>query len=148
MGRVTLTTDIWTSDAQKFAYACLTAHYIDAEWNLQKKILNYSFIVWPHDAEGLFRLISQLIMEWNLDKKIFSMVVDNASANNNMVKHLQVWLSDRLPCASTLFHVCCSVHILNLIVQDGLGLIKPLLTNIRKILRYLSKSSYGKQSLI
>lgn len=35
--KVTLTTDIWTSDSQNFAYACLTTHYIDDEWQLQKK---------------------------------------------------------------------------------------------------------------
>lgn len=35
--RVTLTTDIWTSDSQNFAYACLTVHYIDNDWELQKK---------------------------------------------------------------------------------------------------------------
>ena len=143
--RVTLTTDIWTSDSQNFAYACLTAHYIDFEWKLHKKILNYRILPWPHDAESLFRFISQLIMEWNLDKKLFSMVVDNASANDSMVKHLQVWLSDRLPCAGALFHVRCSAHILNLVVQDGSGLIRPLLNNIRKTVRYLSKSSHGKQ---
>ncbi|KAL8147028.1 hypothetical protein AgCh_004660 [Apium graveolens] len=83
--RVTHTTDIWTSDAQNFAYACLTTHYIDDEWELQKKILNYRIIGWPHDGESLFRFISQLIMDWNLDKKLFAMVVDNASSNDSMV---------------------------------------------------------------
>lgn len=145
--RVTLTTDIWTSESQNFAYACLTAYYIDNQWALQKTILNYKWIVWPHDGESLFKFISQLIMEWNLDKKIFSMVVDNASANDSMVRHLKSWLSDRVPCAGDFFHVRCSAHILNLVIQDGLVLIKPLLDNIRGTVRYLNKSSYGKQKL-
>lgn len=101
--------------------------------------------MWPHDGESLFRFILQLIMEWNLDKKLFSMVVDNASANDSMVRHLKSWLSDRVPCAGDFFHVRCSAHILNLVVQDGLNLIRPLLDDIRGTVRYLNKSPYGKQ---
>ena len=107
--------------------------------------MNYGIIPWPHDADGLFRFISQLIMEWNLDKRLLSMVVDNASANDSIVRHLKVWISDRLPCVGALFHVRCSAHILNLVVQDGIALIKPLLNNIRGTVRYISKSSYGKR---
>ena len=143
--KVTLTTDIWTSDSQNFAYACLTAHFIDSHWDLKKKVLNYKVIEWPHDGESLFRFISQLIMEWNLDKKLFSMVVDNATSNDSMVRHLKGWLSDKIPCRGDFFHVRCSAHILNLVVQDGLNLIRPLLSNIRGTVRYLSKSPFGKQ---
>ena len=143
--KVTLTTDIWTSDSQNFAYACLTAHFIDSHWDLKKKVLNYKVIEWPHDGESLLRFISQLIMEWNLDKKLFSMVVDNATSNDSMVRHLKGWLSDKIPCRGDFFHVRCSAHILNLVVQDGLNLIRPLLSNIRGTVRYLSKSPFGKQ---
>lgn len=143
--RVTLTTDIWTSDSQNFAYAALTAHYITSDWELCKKILNYRYISYPHDGESLFRFISQLVMEWNLDKKLFSMVVDNAASNDCMARHLKTWLSDRIPCGGDFFHVRCSAHILNLVAQDGLALIKPFLDNIRGTVRYLSKSPYGKQ---
>lgn len=141
--RLTLTTDIWTSDSQNFAYAALTVHYIDDEWELNKKILNYKMIGWPHDGESLFKFISQLIMEWNLDKKLFAMVVDNAASNNYMVRTLMSWLSDKIPCGGDFFHVRCSAHILNLIVQDGLALIQPFLSSIRASVMYLSKSPYG-----
>lgn len=48
-------------------------------------------IEWPHDGESLFRFISQIIFEWNLGKKkLFSMVVDNATANDSMVRHLKI----------------------------------------------------------
>lgn len=37
---VSLTTDTWTS-VQNFNYMCLTAHWIDENWILRKKILNF-----------------------------------------------------------------------------------------------------------
>ena len=37
--RLCLTTDTWTS-IQNINYMCLTAHWIDNEWNLHKRILN------------------------------------------------------------------------------------------------------------
>lgn len=145
--KVTLTTDLWTSDHQNIAYCCLTLHYIDDDWKLKKKILNYKAIEYPHDGETLFRFISDLLLEWNIDKKIFSMVVDNASANDVMVKHLRSWLCDKslLSLGGEMFHVRCSAHILNLVVQDGLKVIGGLLVKIRDTVRYLSRSPYGKQ---
>ena len=87
--KITLTTDLWTSEHQNFAYICLTAHYVDNDWELNKKILAYKHIEYPHDGETLFRFISDLILEWNLDKKLCSMVVDNASSNDVMVRLLK-----------------------------------------------------------
>ena len=145
--KITITTDIWTSDHQNFAYACLTAHYVNDEWELKKKILPYRYIEYPHDGEILFRFVSDLILEWNIDKKLFSMVVDNASSNDSMVRHLKNWLCDKslLLSSGELFHVRCSAHILNLIVQDGLKEIGGLLHKIRETVRYLNRSPYGKQ---
>ncbi|KAI5641681.1 hypothetical protein M9H77_00541 [Catharanthus roseus] len=59
-----------------------------------------------------------------LDKKLFSMVVDNASSNDSMVRHLKSWLVEKawLLLAGDLFHVRCGAHVLNLIVQDGLAI--------------------------
>ncbi|KAI5668020.1 hypothetical protein M9H77_17873 [Catharanthus roseus] len=87
--RITLTTDIWTSEHANIAYTCLTAHFVDDNWELKKKILAYRHIPYSHDGETLFRFINDLILEWNLDKKLFCMVVDNASSNDAMVRHLK-----------------------------------------------------------
>jgi hypothetical protein len=41
--RVCLTTDCWTS-VQNLNYMCVTAHWIDSEWNLHKRILIFCLI--------------------------------------------------------------------------------------------------------
>ena len=38
--RISITTNIWTS-IQNINYMCVTAHWIDSEWRLQKKIINF-----------------------------------------------------------------------------------------------------------
>lgn len=41
--RICLTTDTWTS-VQNLKYLCLTAHFIDCDWKLNKKILNFRLV--------------------------------------------------------------------------------------------------------
>jgi len=36
-GRITLTTNLWTSDHQDIGYICLTSHFIDEDWESNKK---------------------------------------------------------------------------------------------------------------
>ena len=41
--RISLITNCWTS-IQNLNYLCLTAHFIDDEWNLHKRILNFKLM--------------------------------------------------------------------------------------------------------
>jgi hypothetical protein len=45
---VCLTIDCWTS-IENLNYMCITAHFIDSEWNLHKRILNFCLI---HNHKG------------------------------------------------------------------------------------------------
>ncbi|KAG8379230.1 hypothetical protein BUALT_Bualt07G0066900 [Buddleja alternifolia] len=87
------------------------------------------------------------ILEWNLDKKIFSVVVDNASSNDSMMRKLREWLlkDSLIPLNGDLLHLRCSAHVLNLIVQDGLSPIRGLIEKIRETVRYLNKSPSATQ---
>jgi hypothetical protein len=42
-GRISLTSDLWSSLTMD-GYICLTAHYVDTNWILQKRVLNFSFM--------------------------------------------------------------------------------------------------------
>ncbi len=46
-GRVSLTSDLWSSCISD-GYMCLTTHFIDKDWRLQKRILNFCFMPPPH----------------------------------------------------------------------------------------------------
>ncbi|XP_017617548.1 zinc finger BED domain-containing protein RICESLEEPER 2-like [Gossypium arboreum] len=49
--RISITTDMWKL-GQKIQYIVLTAHFVDSDWNLQKKVLN--FVDMPPLHSGVF----------------------------------------------------------------------------------------------
>ena len=80
--------------------------------------------------------LMELINEWGLPKKVFTVTVDNASSNDNMQGVLKRHLRKDLVCSGEFFHIRCAAHILNLIVQDGLAVISEALEKIRDSVKY------------
>lgn len=80
-------------------------------------------------------------MDWNIDRKISCITVDNCTTNDAMVGLLE----EKLDCTSLmlggdLFHMRCCAHILNLIVRDGLDVIKVGIEEIRDSVAYWTTS--------
>ena len=116
--KICLTFDCWTSYTSE-GYICLTAHFVDHNWNLNSKILAFCKMEPPHSGIELARKVFDCLKDWGIDRKVFSLTLDNASANDNMqeilIEHLN--LQNSLLCDGEFFHVRCCTHILNLIVQ-------------------------------
>ncbi|KAE8666029.1 hypothetical protein F3Y22_tig00112518pilonHSYRG00012 [Hibiscus syriacus] len=47
--KISITTDMWKS-SQTIQYMVLTAHFVDSDWNLQKRILNFVDVPPPHNG--------------------------------------------------------------------------------------------------
>ncbi|XP_071925329.1 zinc finger BED domain-containing protein RICESLEEPER 2-like [Coffea arabica] len=143
--RICLTSDAWTSIVTD-GYLSLTAHFIDSNWLLQKKILNFSYMPPPHNGVALAEKIYSLASSWGVEKKLFSITLDNASTNDSCVAILknQLKLKNSLVCDGMLFHVRCCAHILNLIVQDGLKEIDKSVELIRECVKYVKGSQTRK----
>ncbi|XP_057734179.1 zinc finger BED domain-containing protein RICESLEEPER 2-like [Arachis stenosperma] len=84
-GRVCLTTDNWSS-CQNMAYMCLTVHFIDVDWKLQKKILNFCQVT-GHTGEIMAQNVEACLNSWKLNK-ILSLTIDNASSNDDGLKEI------------------------------------------------------------
>jgi hypothetical protein len=85
--RVSLTADLWTSN-QNMGYLCVTCHYIDVEWKLYKRIIKFALVETPHGGKALFNAMLRTLCEWNIEDKIFSITLDNATVNDAFVKAL------------------------------------------------------------
>uniref|UniRef100_A0A803PJE3 BED-type domain-containing protein n=1 Tax=Cannabis sativa TaxID=3483 RepID=A0A803PJE3_CANSA len=144
--RVSLTTDTWTS-IQNFCYMVLTSHFIDHEWKMQKRILNFCQIA-NHKGEKIGKAIETCLKDWGIEK-VFAITVDNASSNNvaiiHIKKRLQIWKS--AVCDGEFLHMRCSAHILNLIVSDGLKDMDDSIAAVRNALDMLELLSLVKSCL-
>ena len=64
--RVSLTTDCWTS-IQNANYICLTTHWIDDDWTLQKLILNFR-IIENRQVDTIGEQIRSCLVKWGIEK--------------------------------------------------------------------------------
>lgn len=138
-GRICLTTDSWTS-IQRINYMCLTAHFIDNDWKLNKKILSFCPIS-SHKGTEIGKCIEKCLLEWGIDD-VFTVTVDNASSNDTAIQYLRGKLQNwrKTVLGGKWTHVRCVAHIVNLIVHDGLKKLGDSIDNIRAAVRYVRQS--------
>ena len=67
--RICLTSDLWTSIVTD-GYLTITAHFIDKDWVLHKRILNFRFMPPPHSGVALSSTIYSLLCEWGIESKV------------------------------------------------------------------------------
>lgn len=139
---ISLTTDVWKSKVQKISYMCVTGHYVDANWDLQKLLLNFIPLPPPHTGLDIIDKLMKCTKEWGIEQKVYTISVHNAS-NNDVAINVAIDTfsrNDLLPLGGMLFHVRCTAHILNLIVQDGIKEIEGIVLKVRKSVRLISQS--------
>jgi hypothetical protein len=78
------------------------------------------------------------MVKWYVDKRLFALTLDNASANEVAVRDIIADLranasASTLVCDGLFFHVRCACHILNLVARDGLSVITTTIENIRQL---------------
>lgn len=140
IGKISLTTDMWRSTNQKLEYMVLTGHFIDSNWKLQKRVLNFVHLPPPHRGVEIADCIYKCTKEWGIENKVYTLSVDNASNNDSAIRTLKDSYSrhKKLLCGGKLFHVRCCAHILNLMVQDGLSKIENITGQIHDSVNFIN----------
>nr|GMC60851.1 zinc finger BED domain-containing protein RICESLEEPER 2-like [Ipomoea batatas] len=121
----------------------ITAHYIDVNWQLHRKIISFKPIS-DHKGETIAKELESCLIEWGINK-VFTITVDNASANDSAIRLLKVklkcWREDPLILGGEFMHVRCCTHILNLIVKDGLSAVSKSVVSVRNAVKYVRSSN-------
>ncbi|KAL4649293.1 hypothetical protein ACB092_01G004900 [Castanea dentata] len=139
VNRVSLTADFWKY-GQKIGYMCLTCHFVNSNWKLQKRIINFCNVPPPHSGVVIFYAIFKSLLDWGLENKVCTINLDNANNNDAAVRILKDVIKRKLMLGGKIFHVRCCAHIINLLVQDGLSEIEKVIENVRESVKYLIAS--------
>ncbi|KAH1254685.1 Zinc finger BED domain-containing protein RICESLEEPER 2 [Glycine max] len=130
--RIAITMDMWTASNQNKGYMTITAHFIDNNWNLQSQLMRFMYVPTPHTAEVLVEIIIEHFFEWNLNRKVSTITVDNCNTNDVMIpKILSKFGRSLFILGGTYFHMRCCANILNLIVKDGMSIIHDSIEKIK-----------------
>ncbi|KAK9213724.1 hypothetical protein WN944_005709 [Citrus x changshan-huyou] len=145
--RVSLTTDIWTSITTA-SYMVITAHFIDRDWNLHRKIISFNTVN-DHSSETIGKQLEKCLIDWGIER-VFTVSVDNASPNEGALRYLidrvKTWRDDGLVLNGDYLHVRCCAHILNLIVTEGLKELEQSIVSVRNAVKYVRSSTARMQA--
>ncbi|KAI8574511.1 hypothetical protein RHMOL_Rhmol01G0360200 [Rhododendron molle] len=142
VGAIGFTSDMW-SGINNRGYICVTAHYIDSSWTLQKKIIAFRLVEFPHDADHIFDSIMGVFRDFSVLDKVYSITFDNHSANTATLPLFVRNLTT--PYFGELLHLRCVCHVINLVVQDGLEKIAPQISKIRNAVLFIGNSPSRQQ---
>ena len=135
---VHLTTDTWTSSCKRMNFMVLTTHFIDDDWVMHKRIINFRPIH-SHRGVDIGRALLECINGWGI-KNVMTITVDNITSNDKAIEYLVENLPDKYDGGKHL-HIRCIAHILNLIVKDGLKTFNKEVSNISLAVKYIKHSS-------
>lgn len=78
-------------------------------------------------------------------KRVFTIIVDNASTNkvsiSSLKNKLKTWRNDALVLNGDYMHVHYCAHIMNIIVNKGLKKLDDNIVNIRNAMKYVRSSA-------
>ena len=134
-GRVSVCADIWSDNFGSHSYLGVTCHYMDNNWDMQKRILAFRVFDDSHSAQNIFQLLKIIFQEYNILNKIFAIGFDNAASNTASIPMLQKLCNPYF--GGKLFHQRCACHVLNLCVQAGLSELSTFIKPIRDSINYI-----------
>ena len=116
--------------------------FIELCYNYLYYFSRFVYVPSPHTRD----ILVNCFLEWNIDRKLFTINVDNCSTNDAMIRFLLNKLdTSSLMLGGSILHMRCATHILNLIVQDELSLIGDGIGRIRDSMIYWTESPKKRQ---
>ncbi|GJX25933.1 zinc finger BED domain-containing protein RICESLEEPER 2-like protein [Tanacetum coccineum] len=137
---VNLTMDAWSAPhGVPDSYMCVTAHWIEPDtWQMMKRVISFEEFPSPHTGGALFKMLIKVLTNFNLEDKVMSITLDNASNNTSAMDKLKLKYDP--PMGGRFYHSRCVAHIINLVVQAGLEV--PAIDAIRESFKTMLKDIF------
>ncbi|XP_078439136.1 zinc finger BED domain-containing protein RICESLEEPER 1-like [Wolffia australiana] len=117
---------------QDLSFLCITAHYIDESWRMNRKVIGFSMIKNPPEGPTILAIIIRCLEKWGIEGKIFSVTCDDGPLNSAAFK-------------STLHRPRCCGHILKEIAEGGLRTLADAVGAVRESVKYIRSASSREQ---
>ena len=100
----------------------------------------------PHTKEVLSSVLLDTLLEWNIDRKLSIVTMDNCSTNDAVIKIILDKLQrGALIMRGSMLHMRYATHVLNLIVQDGLDVIGSCIEKVQESVGFWTASTKRRQ---
>lgn len=133
---ISITTDMWSSDSNR-SFLTVTGHFI-SDFKMHSPVLSTEEITSDHSAVSILQAITKILDKWQINKKVFTAVTDNAANMKKAVNNLKKT------------HHPCIAHTLNLTVQEAIKEnveLNKLLTKCRNLVTHFKQSSLSAYKL-
>nr|GEW24795.1 zinc finger BED domain-containing protein RICESLEEPER 2-like [Tanacetum cinerariifolium] len=132
--------DVWsTPHSFPGSYICVTAHWIEpSTWKMMKWFIAFEYFSVPHTGSALARMLRNTFIVFNLENKVLSITLDNASNNTNSIGKLKLKYDPSIE--GRFYHSRCVAHIINLVMQEDLSV--PMINAIKESFKTMLKEGY------
>lgn len=124
---ISLTMDLWTSRNRQ-GYLGVTCSYVDQSFKLCEFILDITYVRYPHTSAHLKDTLENILQEWCIREKVYSITTDNA---NNMKKCVQD--------IEGVNQLGCAAHTLQLIVGKGMKPAEILVARAKQLIDFFMR---------
>ena len=100
-------------------------------------LLECSILAGSHTSCNLAQELQRVVTDFNLQHKITLAISDNAANIKRAIKEELQWR-----------HLGCFAHLINLIIRDGLAVVKELLEKIKTMVIFFKRSGAGREKLM
>lgn len=124
---VSITTDMWTARNGQ-GYIGVTCSYIDANFNINEITLTVNYVRYPHTAQNITESLEEVLSEWKLRDKAFTITTDNAANMKKAINNM-----------NNIRWQGCSAHTLQLIIGKALLPVKVLIARVKRLIEFLMR---------
>ncbi|KAJ0080547.1 hypothetical protein Patl1_24623 [Pistacia atlantica] len=118
--KIAISVDFVSPHNEKSRYIAVTAHFVDDSWALR-----FIHVPFPYTAEMVCDELVELLIDWNLDRKLSALTIDSCSINDAMMSMLIAKFTvDSKVMGGRVFQLQCCAQILDLIMKDEMTVIE------------------------